>query len=66
MLADESTGNLDTRTGREIVDLLANLAAEHGSTVVVATHDISLAARAPRRLAMRDGRLVSLAEAATA
>ncbi len=58
VLADEPTGNLDTETGREIIDLLAGLAAEHGSTVIVATHDATLAARAPRRIAMRDGRLV--------
>jgi putative ABC transport system ATP-binding protein len=43
-------------SGGEIIDLLAGLAAEHGSTVIVATHDAGLAARAPRRLAMRDGR----------
>jgi putative ABC transport system ATP-binding protein len=61
VLADEPTGNLDTQTGREIIDLLANLAAEHGSTVIVATHDASLASRAPRRLAMRDGHLVDAA-----
>ena len=58
VLADEPTGNLDTETGREIIELLAGLAAEHGSTVIVATHDTTLAARAPRRLALRDGRLV--------
>ncbi len=59
VLADEPTGNLDTETGREIIDLLAGLAAEHGSTVIVATHDASLASRAPRRLGLRDGRLVA-------
>jgi putative ABC transport system ATP-binding protein len=58
VLADEPTGNLDSATGGEIIDLLAGLAAEHGSTVIVATHDAGLAARAPRRLAMRDGRFV--------
>ena len=58
MLADEPTGNLDSATGGEIIELLSSLAAEHGSTVIVATHDASLAARAPRRIAMRDGRLV--------
>jgi putative ABC transport system ATP-binding protein len=57
VLADEPTGNLDSATGGEIIDLLANLAAEHGSTVIVATHDASLASRAPRRVSMRDGKL---------
>ena len=41
-----------------MIDLLAGLATSHGATVIVATHDAELAARAPRRLAMRDGRLV--------
>ena len=59
VLADEPTGNLDTETGREIIDLLAGLAARRGTTVVVATHDAALAGRAPRRLTMRDGRLFS-------
>ena len=63
VLADEPTGNLDTATGGEIIGLLANLAAEHGSTVIVATHDASLAARAPRRIAMRDGKLSAAAVA---
>jgi len=57
VLADEPTGNLDTATGGDIIDLLAGLAAEHGATVIVATHDADLARRAPRRLAVRDGRL---------
>jgi putative ABC transport system ATP-binding protein len=61
VIADEPTGNLDSATGGEIVDLLANLAAEHGSTVIVATHDASLASRAPRRVRMRDGKLAPLA-----
>ena len=59
VLADEPTGNLDTATGREIIELLAGLAAEHGSTVIVATHDVGLAERAPRRISMRDGRLTT-------
>ena len=58
VLADEPTGHLDTTTGGEIIDLLANLAAEHGSTIIVATHDASLAARAPRRVGVRDGKLL--------
>jgi putative ABC transport system ATP-binding protein len=57
VLADEPTGNLDTTTGGEIIELLANLGIEHGSTVIVATHDVTLSARAPRRIAMRDGTL---------
>ena len=63
VLADEPTGNLDTQTGGEIIELLARMAAEHGATVVVATHDVELAARAPRRISMRDGRLSVLAPA---
>jgi putative ABC transport system ATP-binding protein len=63
VIADEPTGNLDTTTGGEIIDLLANLAAEHGSTVIVATHDASLASRAPRRVRMRDGKIQPLVPA---
>ena len=59
ILADEPTGNLDSASGTEVVDLLAGLAAERGTTVIVATHNVDLAARAPRRLTMRDGRLAS-------
>jgi putative ABC transport system ATP-binding protein len=58
ILADEPTGNLDTRTGADVLELLSELAASHGTTVVVATHDAELAAKGTRRLAMRDGRLV--------
>jgi putative ABC transport system ATP-binding protein len=58
ILADEPTGNLDTKTGADVVELLSGLAARRGTTVVVATHDVALAARAPRRVAMRDGRVV--------
>jgi putative ABC transport system ATP-binding protein len=59
VLADEPTGNLDSATGGEIIDLLWNLAADHGSRVVVVTHDAELAARALRRIAVRDGRLAA-------
>src|SRR5262249_35094095 len=59
ILADEPTGNLDTKTGSDVIDLLERLAAEHGATIVVATHDVGLAARAPRRLAMRDGAIAA-------
>lgn len=58
ILADEPTGNLDSATGTDVIDILAGLASAHRVTVIVATHDADLAARAPRRLAMRDGRLL--------
>ena len=63
ILADEPTGNLDSKTGSDVIELLESLAASHGATVVVATHDAALAARAPRRLAMRDGSFVESAAA---
>jgi putative ABC transport system ATP-binding protein len=59
ILADEPTGNLDTATGADVIELLAGLAARHGATIVVATHDAELASRAPKRLAMRDGKILS-------
>ena len=61
ILADEPTGNLDTKTGGEVIELLAGLGARHGTTIIVATHDTTLAARAPRRIAMRDGAILESA-----
>ena len=58
ILADEPTGNLDSKTGADVIELLAGLAQRRGTTIIVATHDTDLAARAPRRVAMRDGKLV--------
>ena len=57
ILADEPTGNLDSRTGDEIILLLANLSRLHRTTVVLVTHDRGVAEHAPRILHMRDGRL---------
>ncbi|GAA1255956.1 ABC transporter ATP-binding protein [Oryzihumus leptocrescens] len=57
LLADEPTGNLDSHTAGEILALLANLQRTHGTTVVMATHDPSVADRADRVVAIRDGRL---------
>jgi putative ABC transport system ATP-binding protein len=55
-LADEPTGNLDTRNSEEIVELLAELNVQ-GSTIVVVTHDLEIAEAMPRRIAMRDGEI---------
>jgi putative ABC transport system ATP-binding protein len=66
VLADEPTGNLDSTTGRHIMDLLLNVRRSRGSTLVLVTHDADLASLADRRLVLRDGREVSQATAATA
>nr|WP_273845789.1 ABC transporter ATP-binding protein [Rubrobacter calidifluminis] len=59
LLADEPTGNLDTATGKEIMDLILRLRTERGMTVIVATHDPAVAARCDRIVSLRDGRVVS-------
>jgi len=58
ILADEPTGNLDSHTGEEIIELLCALRAERNATLVIATHDPKVAARAPRVLELADGRIV--------
>jgi lipoprotein-releasing system ATP-binding protein len=58
LLADEPTGNLDTRTGNAIHELVVALNHERGMTMIVVTHNEDLAARMPRRLHMVDGRIV--------
>lgn len=57
LLADEPTGNLDSATGRQIVDLILGLHRDHGTTLVLVTHDPSLAARMERIVSLRDGRI---------
>ena len=58
LLADEPTGNLDSATGAQIIDLMLGLNRERGSTLVLVTHDPALAAHADRMVSLRDGRVV--------
>ncbi len=58
LLADEPTGSLDAAAGRIIIDLLFDLRARHGSTLVLVTHSADLAARCDRVLRIEDGRMV--------
>ncbi len=59
LFADEPTGNLDTETGRAVMDLLFELNSQHGTTLVLVTHDERLAARCGRILRLAAGRLVA-------
>jgi len=58
LLADEPTGNLDTRTGQEILNLIEDLHARLGSTVLIVTHDLEVANRCSRTVVLRDGHIV--------
>ncbi|MGW1994890.1 ABC transporter ATP-binding protein [Embleya sp. NPDC001921] len=66
LFADEPTGALDTRTGREVLTLLRSVVDAHGHTVVMVTHDPIAAAYADRVLFLADGRLVNTLEQPTA
>ena len=59
LLADEPTGNLDSKNGRHVFDLMLKLNRQRGTTLLLITHDHELAALADRRIALRDGRVVS-------
>jgi putative ABC transport system ATP-binding protein len=58
LLADEPTGNLDTRTGAEILTLIRDVHTRLGCTVVIVTHDMTVAQSCQRTIALRDGRIV--------
>jgi putative ABC transport system ATP-binding protein len=58
LLADEPTGNLDTATGRLVIDLLFTLQARHGTTLMLITHDPLLAQRCDRTIRLADGRVI--------
>ena len=58
LMADEPTGNLDGATGVEIAELMFRLNREHGTTLLLVTHDVNLASRCGRRLSLESGRLV--------
>ncbi len=59
LLADEPTGNLDTRNSHDIMNTLQSLNREHGVTIIVVTHEADIAAYADRVVTMRDGKIVS-------
>lgn len=61
LFADEPTGNLDGDTGRQVIDILFRLRADHGTTLVLVTHDDAVAGRCDRRLSMTDGALAAAA-----
>lgn len=57
ILADEPTGNLDSKTGEEIINLLLRLNKEKGVTLVIVTHEPEIAKKADRTVSIRDGRI---------
>jgi putative ABC transport system ATP-binding protein len=66
VLADEPTGNLDTKSGREVLRVLRELNEEEGHTIVMVTHDPAAAATADRVIFLRDGRLAGQVEGGSA
>jgi len=58
LLADEPTGNLDSRTSKEVIEILRDLNRQKGITVILVTHDQDIARNANRLLVLRDGRIV--------
>ena len=62
ILADEPTGNLDSRTGQEIIDYMKNLQLEMGTTIITVTHDDKMLSVADRMAWIRDGQMERLAD----
>ena len=65
LFADEPTGNLDRETGEEIVNLLFELNEQHGTTLVIVTHDLALSRRAHRIVHLAGGRVERIEEVET-
>ncbi|MBX6361472.1 ABC transporter ATP-binding protein [Pseudacidobacterium ailaaui] len=59
VMADEPTGNLDSKNGQHVLDLLMERQREAGTTLVMVTHDAQIAGRADRRIVMKDGRIIA-------
>ncbi|MEP6895280.1 MAG: ABC transporter ATP-binding protein [Chloroflexota bacterium] len=62
VMADEPTGNLDSKVGKEIMNLLLNLNKERGTTLIIVTHDAAIAEQTQRVIRLRDGELESSGE----
>ena len=58
ILADEPTGNLDSKTGADVVDLLQGLWKKEGKTIIMVTHDLKLAGYAKRIIQLKDGQII--------
>jgi putative ABC transport system ATP-binding protein len=63
IFADEPTGNLDTKTGDKVEEILFNLNKERGVTLIIVTHDETLAAKCDRQIHIQDGKIISKGEA---
>jgi putative ABC transport system ATP-binding protein len=57
LMADEPTGNLDSKSGKEIIDLILHLNQEFGTTIIIVTHDSSVSGQTQRVIRLRDGQL---------
>ena len=58
-MGDEPTGNLDTKTSREVIELFRKLNEERSLTVILVTHDVSVARNARRNIVLRDGKIIA-------